>query len=192
MWMFGVLFVSFQLMVVHASGSCDEVYKCPNAWFNSDELMDYEYDEENHNWKMTMHLNYLDVFCPYFSELLSCIKSKGATCDVEQQQLFGMMKNTYNPICITYKAELNEMISSCYNDPVYQKQLVDKCYADATDELREKRLRNQSQSTANILDCGIVDRWASCTHDVIKKCSPDNAHAILPIVEAAKPYICMI
>ncbi|XP_063423836.1 uncharacterized protein LOC134707741 [Mytilus trossulus] len=190
MLIFGGIFVFFQLIVVHASGSCDDVHTCPKSRFDSSELMDYEYDVKNHNWKMTMHLNYLDVFCPYFSEMLPCIKNIGATCDVVQQQLFGMMKNTYNPICIIYKAELNGMISSCYNDPVYQKQLVDKCYDDLSDELRFRR-RNQTQSTANTLDCGIIDRWASCTHDVIQKCSPENAHAILPIVEAAKPYICM-
>ncbi|CAC5407728.1 unnamed protein product [Mytilus coruscus] len=191
MWLFCAIFVCIQFLMVHASGSCDEVYKCPNATFDSSQLMDYEYDEKNHKWKMTMHLNYLDVFCPYFSEILPCIKDNGATCDVVQKKLFGMMKNTYNPICITYKAELNELISLCYNDPVYQEQLVDKCYDDATDELSKKR-RNQSQSTANPVDCGIIDKWASCAHDVIKACSPENAHAILPIVEAAKPYICMI
>lgn len=44
--------------------SCDEVYACPNATFSGDELIDYEFNEENSKWKMIMHLNFLDVFCP--------------------------------------------------------------------------------------------------------------------------------
>ncbi|CAC5407723.1 unnamed protein product [Mytilus coruscus] len=191
MWLFGAIFVCLHFMMVHTK-SCDEVYTCPNATFNADESIDYEYDEEHSKWKMTLHLNFFDVVCPYLSEMLTCIKNYGAICDDKQQHMFRMMENTYNPVCITHKAELTGLISSCFNDEVYQEQLME-CHNNADQEYIQKE-NNRSPSRANkdSVDCGIVDGWASCIHDVIKACSPENAHVFLPIVEAAKPGICIM
>ncbi|XP_076109959.1 uncharacterized protein LOC143078821 [Mytilus galloprovincialis] len=191
MWLLGAIFVCLHFMVVHTK-SCDEVYACPNATFSGDELIDYEFNEENSKWKMIMHLNFLDVFCPYLSEMLICIKNYGARCDDMQQHMFRIMKNMYNPVCITHKAEFTDLISSCFNDEVYQDQLL-VCHNNAGQEYMLKA-NNRPPSTAikDPVDCGVVDGWASCIHGVIKSCSPENAYVILSIVEAAKPGICLM